>query len=228
MSVMQQKIAPDSQTLATATAMSPFKAGPLVVDVARSLDDLVQAMTVRALSFMGEQGSPWDEEFDNDMSCTHLLCRVGGEAAGALRIRYFAGFVKLERLAVRKEFRDGGVAGARGVAGALVKYAIELVRRKGYTKMIGHAQERLYPFWHRHGYRKTGEVIVYGDHRYLPMVATLPAHPDAIGIDADHMLVIRPEGRWDEAGPFDRSAQRPATCPHEDRKVRAHNTQAAA
>ena len=176
---------------------------------------------MRALSFLGEQESPWGEEFDNEFSCTHVLCKVAGEPAGALRIRWFADWAKIERLSVRAEFRTGGKAGARNIADALAKFAVDLIRRKGYRMMLGHAQKRLYPFWRRHGYRATGEEIVYGDHTYVLMVGHLEPHPQAIGPDANPMVAIRPEGRWDEPGPFDLSLARPATCPHRDRRARA-------
>ncbi len=54
---------------------------------------------------------PYEEEFDgNDFSSTHLLGYVGDEPAGCLRIRYFASFAKIERLAVRHEFRHTRLA----------------------------------------------------------------------------------------------------------------------
>ncbi len=44
-----------------------------------------------------------------------------------MRIRYFADFAKLERLAVRNEGRGSGLAGR------LLDAAIELCRKKGYA-----------------------------------------------------------------------------------------------
>jgi len=55
---------------------------------------------------MGEQACPYDEEFDgNDFCAMHLIGSIGDEPAGCMRIRFFADFAKLERLAVRREFR---------------------------------------------------------------------------------------------------------------------------
>ncbi|KAA1053820.1 hypothetical protein FH063_002402 [Azospirillum argentinense] len=230
MTVMQKTARTTEPALETPTSMppSPFAAGPISVDIVRTHDDFFQALNIRALSFMGEQHSPFHEEFDNEFSATHVLCKVAGEPAGALRIRWFADFAKIERLSVRSEFRTGGMAGARGIADALARYAIEIIRRKGYVKIVGHAQKRLYPFWKKHGYRATGEEVVYADHVYVLMVGHLQPHPEAIRADAHPMVVIRPEGKWDELGPFDNSLDRPATCPHRDRRPRPAAERAAA
>ena len=54
-----------------------------------------------------------------------------------MRIRYFAEFAKLERLAVRSEGRGAGLAGS------LLDAAIELCRKKGYSVLYAHSQKRL-------------------------------------------------------------------------------------
>ena len=73
------------------------------VTVARSFDDLARVISVRSAVYLSEQECPYDEEFDgNDLAATNLIGYVGKEPAGCLRIRYFADFAKLERLAVRQ------------------------------------------------------------------------------------------------------------------------------
>ena len=80
-----------SQSHTGATADSPR----IAVKVAGSLDDMMKCFNLRAIVFIGEQGSPYDEEFDgNDYTATHILATVGGEPAGAMRIRYFGDFAK--------------------------------------------------------------------------------------------------------------------------------------
>jgi hypothetical protein len=81
------------------------------IKVARTIDDLMQVAAVRGAVYMAEQQCPYDEEFDgNDLCGTHLLGFVDGELAACIRIRYFAEFAKLERLAVRQEFRTSRIA----------------------------------------------------------------------------------------------------------------------
>jgi predicted GNAT family N-acyltransferase len=160
---------------------------------------------------MSEQFCPYDEEFDgNDYSATHLLGFVDGEPAAILRMRYFASFVKFERLAVLPRFRR------TLIAQEVVEAAIEICRRKGFTSLYAHAQKRLVKFWSRFGFEPLykNTKLVFSDHEYVEIGAELIAHRDPITRLSDPYVIIRPEGRWDEPGILDRSAARPATNPH--------------
>src|SRR5438067_4653544 len=119
------------------------------VRVASSLSDLMQVVAIRAAVYLSEQSCPYDEEFDsNDFCALHLIGAVGGEPAGCLRIRFFADFAKLERLAVRHEFRR------TSLAFDICRAATELCQLKGYTRLYGHVQQKLIPFWKRFGGRE--------------------------------------------------------------------------
>ncbi len=114
------------------------------VNVARSIEELMQAFAIRAAVFLSEQHCPYAEEFDgNDFTATQYLGLVGGEPASTCRTRYFAEFAKLERVPVRREFRKSGVAAQ------MIDYSLELCRQKGYRRIYGHAQARLVPFWQK-------------------------------------------------------------------------------
>jgi predicted GNAT family N-acyltransferase len=178
------------------------------VQVARSLPDLMEAIAVRALVYLGEQRCPYEEEYDgNDFAgATHLIARIGSEPVGALRIRWFADFCKIERVAVRGEHRGGHVVSA------LIEAAYALAARKGYRTALGHIQARLLPFWTRNGEAKARPGrprFVFSDHEYVEVVRRLEPGEDAITIDTPAMVLLRPEGAWDEPGVLDRSASRP-------------------
>ncbi|HCX10824.1 MAG TPA: GNAT family N-acetyltransferase, partial [Hyphomonas sp.] len=56
---------------------------------------------IRSAVFLSEQDCPYEEEFDgNDFCATHLLLKAKGRPVGTLRIRWFAEFAKLERIAL--------------------------------------------------------------------------------------------------------------------------------
>ena len=59
---------------------------PVIIRVARNLEDMQRIAVVRALVYMAEQDCPYDEEFDgNDLAgATHLLGEAGGEPLGCL------------------------------------------------------------------------------------------------------------------------------------------------
>ena len=182
----------------------------LSIAVARSVEDWMRAASVRSAVYIGEQECPFDEEFDgNDFSAIHLIGYSGDEPAGCIRIRHFADFAKVERLAVRKEFRHSRLSFL------LVRAAIELCRVKGYRRIYGHAQRRLLGFWRRFGAIPLpgGKEFAFSDFDYVEVMVEIEPHPNPITIGTDPYVIIRPEGRWHVPGVLERSASRPVTCP---------------
>ncbi len=171
----------------------------------------MQVVAVRASVYMSEQACPYREEFDgNDFAGGHLLARIDGEPAACLRVRYFAEFVKLERLAVRREYR-----GTR-VAFRIVRAGLELARRKGYHVVYGHARRDLVKFWRFFGARPKPDAqdIRFSGADYEEMIIDLAPHPQALGLDTDGYTLIRPEGAWDRPGVLEHSAG--ALTPNQD------------
>ena len=185
----------------------------VTVQVARTIDDLMQVMSIRSVVYMGEQLCPYEEEFDgNDIAgATHLIARIGSQPAGVVRLRWFADFAKLERLTVMPNCRGGTVPRA------LLEAAFELAARKGYRRIMGHTQVRLAPVVMRLGkvkVRPGRAPFTFSDHEYVETIRELTPPDDAVTIDSDPLVVLRPERAWDRPGVLDRSAARPATNPH--------------
>jgi len=183
------------------------------VSVAHTLDDLMQAMAIRSVVYMGEQVCPYDEEFDgNDLAgATHLIARIGREPVGVIRLRWFCDFAKLERLTVLPSCRGGAVPRA------LLDAAFKLAAQKGYRRIMGHTQVRLAPVLKRLGnveVRPGRAPFTFSDHEYVETIKQLSPPDNAISIDSDPMVLLRPEGAWDRPGVLDRSTERPATNPH--------------
>lgn len=182
----------------------------LSVKTVASIEDLMKVITVRAATYMSQQKCPYREEFDgNDFCSAHFLGFVGREPAGCLRVRFFAAFAKLERLAVRAEFRN------TRLAFHLVRAGIEFVRKKGFKTVYGHAQERLVPFWSRFGGKPLEDrrELIFSDFRYTEMRLDVPADPEAITIETDPYVILRPEGQWHRRGVLEESSVRPVTSP---------------
>jgi len=192
------------------------KAKEIAVTMARSMEDLMRVISVRSAVYISEQECPYLEEFDgNDFCSTHLLGYVVNEPAGCIRIRYFADFAKIERLAVRKEYRN------TRLSFHLVRAAIELCRVKGYKRLYGHAQKRLVNFWSRFGFElfEGGQELVFSDFDYVEMQLNTERHPAAITIGIDPYVIIRAEGRWHQPGILDRSKARPVSRPSVEGQV---------
>lgn len=180
------------------------------VTVARTFEDLSRVISIRSAVYIGEQECPYDEEYDgNDLAATHLLSYVGDEPVGCLRVRFFADFAKIERLAIRKEFRK------TRAAFQLVRAAFKLCQKKGYVRVYGHSQARLVNFWSRFGFRvpENAKRFVFSDFDYVEIVADIERDPEAVTIGNDPYMIIRPEGRWHKQGVLEQSASRTVTRP---------------
>ena len=183
----------------------PRRQDVVSVRVVRSMEEMARVIAIRSAVYMGEQHCPFEEEFDgNDFSATHLICHRGQEPVGCMRIRYFADFAKLERLAVRNESRSNGLAGQ------IVDAAIELCRKKGYRVLYAHSQKRLLGFWAQRGFERMrgGREFVFSDFDYVEVKLETEKHPQRITLDEDPYVLIRPEGQWDTPGILELSASR--------------------
>ena len=190
------------------------------VATVRGLEDLMRVFSIRSAVYVAEQLCPHDEEFDgNDYCATHLLGYVGHEPAGCIRIRCFADFAKVERVAIRREFRN------TRLAHKMVRAATELCRAKGYRRLYGQPRTDLVRFYSRFGWRllQNGKTLRFSDVDYIEMVMDLDPNPNPspIAIGADPYVLIRPEGRWHTHGVLDRSAVRIAASPRTWRSTKA-------
>jgi len=180
---------------------------PSGIRVVNDFDDMMRIAAIRSAVFIGEQACPFDEESDgNDFSATHLLAFVGNEPAGCMRIRYFGDFAKLERLAVRKEFRSSRTAFD------LVHASVDLCRDKGFRRLYGHARQDYLRFWQHFGFKvkENGTPFSFSDFSFVEMVDEIEPSAEALAISDGPYRLIRPEGAWHVRGPLERSAERGA------------------
>lgn len=192
-----------------------FRRHDVVAKVASSLEDMMQVVAVRAAVYMAEQSCPYAEEFDgNDFTATHVLALADGEPAGCIRLRYFAGFVKYERVAIRREFRSSNVSDE------MIRFSLEIIRRKGFRTVYGHAAKNLVRYWQRWGFRPSNETVRFSGHDFVPIVLQLEPDDDALTLGSGHMVLNRPEGSWDRPGILEASAERElAATPSPDRDI---------
>lgn len=171
------------------------------VRVVRSLDDFQRVAVLRAITYMSEQECPYEEEFDgNDLCALHVLAFEDGEPVASLRMRFFDGFCKLERVCVHPKKRGGAILSH------LMAHTFEIAARKGYRRAIAYIQSRLEGMW-RHVLTchsiDVGRSFGFSNSDYLAMEVPLPAHPGAIRFNSDPFVVLRPEGDWDTPGVLD-------------------------
>lgn len=194
----------------------PEKSAPskpqIDIRVARTLEDVMQVFSIRSATYIAEQFCLYAEEFDgNDLCSTHWLGKVNGDPAGCIRARFFADFVKIERLAVRAEYRNSRLAFQ------LVRAAIDHCQRKGYRTFFGHSRLDLQRFWQVFGFRPVANrpLLDFANVKYAEMRLDLPARADAITMAVPPLHLLRPEGAWDVPGPFE-------AAPAPDNSLRLH------
>lgn len=181
----------------------------LRVEMVRNLNDFMKVVAIRSAVFLAEQDCPYDEEFDNnDLSAMHLIAYLRNEPVATLRIRWFAQFAKIERVCVMKHVRGGALVKL------MIETAVEIIGRKGYREILGYIQKRLVPFWKQLGFhpREGRAGFRFSDYEYVECFRQLSARNDAVTIDSDPYIVMRPEGDWDRESVLDRSAARPAVA----------------
>jgi len=131
----------------------------LVVRAVSSDSEWELARDIRVEVFISEQGCPPDEEWDGfDGRSRHLLAWLGTEAIGVARWRTvtYAGrsVAKLERFAIRKDYRG------RGLGRALILQTMQDARLAGFREYLVHAQTYLADLYADLGFVPEGETFV--------------------------------------------------------------------
>jgi hypothetical protein len=172
-------------------------------EVVTTYEQLQHAYAVRSICFMEEHGVPAIHEFDgNDYQATHVVVYAGREPVGTLRIRWFRDFAKFERTSFRKAYRDVHVL--KNAA----DFAFDHVARKGFDKVITHAQPKYARLWRMIlGFRNAeGKKPIYFDGHpepYLELVRDLVPPDNAISVTTDSAVLFRIEGAWDAPSEYE-------------------------
>ncbi len=169
----------------------------LRIGIVTTMEQLQHAYAVRAICFMEETGLPADHAFDgNDLQATHVVAYINDEPVGALRIRWFSDFAKIERSAFSKSYRHP----------RYLKMAAEFVfahiARKGYARVITHASPSYARLWR--SVLGFTEVVgkppaVYHDEPHVELIKELTVPESAITLATDPAVLFRTEGDWDRA-----------------------------
>jgi len=122
--------------------------------VVTNLEDLIKVIVVRGIVFVEEQGVPYEIEHDAyDLSATHILGEMDGEPFAAGRIRALGEYAKLERVAIRKQYRG------KGLGHKLTEFMIAVAQEQGFKKFKVHAQSYLVNFYKKHDFKIVGNMF---------------------------------------------------------------------
>lgn len=171
-------------------------------EIVTTYEQLLHAYAIRSICFMEEHGVKAQQTFDgNDYQATHVIVYAGDEPVGTLRIRWFRNFAKFERTSFRKAYRDIHVLKSSA------QFAFEHVARKGFDKVITHAQPKYARLWRVIlGFKSAGKPAFYfkgHEEPYIELVKELTPPADAISESTDIATMFRIEGFWDAPNDFE-------------------------
>jgi ElaA protein len=114
---------------------------------------MMHCFAIRRAVFIEEQGVDEELEIDGeDPNCVHFLGELNGQPIATLRIKTIGPTVKIQRVAVLKDYRDG-----YGVGRGIMEAALNWARDSGYEQAILGAQVTVIGFYEKLGF------VTYGD-----------------------------------------------------------------
>ena len=133
--------------------------------IVNSIEDLQKCLVVRGIVFCEEQKCPYSREVDGlDFSAIHFLCTAENEPIATARMRLLKDYAKIERLAVRKEYRG------KGIGKDMFTFVLNHANEMGYNKIKIHAQVYLLRFYEDFGFVKQGEKFLDANIEHYCMV----------------------------------------------------------
>ncbi|MEF2074846.1 hypothetical protein [Consotaella aegiceratis] len=155
---------------------------------------------MRSISFMEENGMGASFVLDgNDWQSTHIVVYADDEPVGTVRIRWFRDFAQFERTSFRAQWRNPFVIKA------CAQFAFAHVARKGFDKVITHANPRYALLWRKLlGFRvvEGKEPLLLEGHPdpYVELEKILDIPANVLGPATNAEVLFRVEGSWDEPG----------------------------
>ena len=143
------------------------------------------------------------QTFDgNDYQATHFIVYADDEPIGTVRVRWFRDFAKFERASFRPAWRN------IHVISNCANFVFDHVARKGFDKVITHAQPKYARMWRTMlGFRPMdgkGPLLFDGhEEPYIELVKQLSVPSNAITEETDSTVLFRIEGFWDVPSEFE-------------------------
>lgn len=130
-----------------------------------SLEELIAAYNVRFTVFCEEQNIPYYiETAENELNRIHILGMQGKEPIAAGRMYVINGWLKFERIAVRKAWRS------RRIGSKLVNYMVNTGKDMGIFKYKLHAQVSNKEFYKRLGFKTKGKIFIEAGIEHILMI----------------------------------------------------------
>jgi len=125
-------------------------------------------INIRETVFIKEQNVPKEIEMDEfDKEAEHFIAYLKDKPIGCARIRKINNYVKLERIAILKEYRG------KGYGRDLTNFLINLFKKKGFKEVHLHSQINVSDFYEKLGFKKIGGIFLEADIEHIEMIQTI-------------------------------------------------------
>lgn len=174
------------------------------IKIVLSQKEFDDAMRVRRAVFVDEQNIDEALEFDgNDFTATHAVAYVGKKPVGAMRIRYFKDFVKIERACVLKDFRK------TNIAEFLMDSVLKFCAQKGFEVAYGICKKELLPRWEQQGFFaiEGATPVEQNGMTLIPIERKIAPSEEKIKIQTSMDILNKKEGQWFEDAQVDGTAK---------------------
>jgi predicted GNAT family N-acyltransferase len=124
-----------------------------------------QTIKIREIVFIMEQNVSKELEMDQfDKESEHFIAYLNNNPIGCARIRKVYDYVKLERIAILKEYRGNGFG--RELTNFLINYC----NKKGFNEIHINSQIYVSNFYEKLGFKKIGEKFLEANIEHIEMI----------------------------------------------------------
>ena len=136
----------------------------LEIRLIRNNDEYNKVLDIRNQVFIKEQNVPQTIEFDGlDKESVHVVVKLEKKTIGCARIRFINGKIKLERVAILKEYRN------RGLGTQLMQYLTAYCEAHNASEIVIHAQYHLKQFYAELGFYPRGKTFFEAGIKHIEM-----------------------------------------------------------
>jgi len=140
----------------------------LDVRLVKNKKEYNKIINIRETVFIKEQNVPKEIEMDEfDKEAEHFIAYLKDKPIGCARTRKINNYVKLERIAILKEYRG------KGYGRDLTNFLINLCRKKGFKEVHLHSQINVSDFYEKLGFKKIGGIFLEADIEHIEMIQTI-------------------------------------------------------
>lgn len=156
--------------------MRKFEVKKMEKDVKNSLEirliqnktEYYEALSVRKDVFVNEQKVPMHVEFDGrDKQAKHAIIKLNNKIIASARIRPLNGKLKLERIAILKQYRQ------QRFGNRMIKFLISYCKQRSVDEIVLHAQYHLIGFYKRFGFQTRGITFIEAGIKHIEMFMML-------------------------------------------------------